>query len=61
MSDGLSDATRAHDDALRLELCADRLADVLVDVTDAAFGIAPNALDIANRELRRAGVKLVKL
>lgn len=59
MSDGLSEANRSVTMALSIEVLASQLADALDDVRDMVFGIEPDALEIANRELARVGVMLV--
>lgn len=61
MSDGMSDSRREEREASEIEIAAEVLAEALEGVY-AAFGLhAPGALEIANRVLKRAKVKLVVL
>lgn len=62
MSDGASDAARTQRKAAKLEIAAMDLADALLATGDRAFfRVHPQAVEIANEELRRCGFKLVRL
>lgn len=60
MTDGMNDMSRGLDEVRLVELRAEKLADAIRDATDPVFGLSPRLLDIANGELRRAGLMLVK-
>lgn len=61
MSDGLTQANRAQCAAERILDAAEKLANALEEVRDAAFGYPPLALEIINDELRRVGVQVVSV
>ena len=59
MSGGMEDSRHEEAASREIESAASKLAEALIEVRDAAFGLPSGALDIANNELRRAGVKIV--